>query len=334
MRPPGDWNTGKSMALKSITSRRNGFWGGTTLIALLLVGGFQEPLTAQADFPPLDTTYNFDDYFGDFFEEEGFSDEFFGGEESYDDFFQGESFGGDFGGDSYEDNLFQDSYFGEEEFQFDDGSSFDLGGEEFYFDESAFDESYDGMFLDEAAVGATTDQLPLADDQAGEVELEEIREPRVREPRVIRGYTAKVSIISPWLVGLGFDAFWYSYIDTRIALDLPRKSDAGLLAPGYTLEVATFSFENLHPSGGEFSGVALQALMRIPVGPIEVAGGGGMYASGSDIRGGMLFGASYTVPFISFLAITLESRFTYVADAAPGGAAYWLDAGGSIGYRF
>ncbi len=178
------------------------------------------------------------------------------------------------------------------------------------------------------------EDLDLADDQAGEVELQEIEQRKIREPRVIRGYTAKVSVASPVMVGLGFDAFWYSYIDARVALDLPRKAGAGSLAPAYSLEVATFSFVNDHPRGGQFRGVALQALMRIPLGPLKVSAGGGMYASGSDIRGGMLFGAGYTIPFIRFLDITAESRLTYIQDATPSGAAYWLDIGGSIGYRF
>ena len=82
------------MIQKLITSRRNGFLEGAVLIALVLISGFQEPLAAQADFTTFDTTYSFDDYFGDF-EEDAFSDEFFGGEESYDDFLQGESFGGE-----------------------------------------------------------------------------------------------------------------------------------------------------------------------------------------------------------------------------------------------
>ena len=110
--------------------------------------------------------------------------------------------------------------------------------------------------------------------------------------------------------------------------------------PAYTLEVATFSFDNLHPASdssaqsAQFAGIALQGLMRIPVGSLEAQAGLGVYASGSAFRGGVLFGASYTVPFIKFLGITFESRLTYVQDATPAGPAYWLDVGGSIGYPF
>ncbi|MBA7604277.1 MAG: hypothetical protein GH143_07200 [Calditrichaeota bacterium] len=166
------------------------------------------------------------------------------------------------------------------------------------------------------------------------MELQEIEQPKIKEPRVKRGYTAKVSVASPWMVGLGFDAFWYSYVDVRFALDLPRKKDGGRLAPAYTLEAGTFSFVNKHPRRGQFRGVALQALIRLPVGPLEVLAGGGMYASGSNVRGGMVFGTSYTIPFIRFIAITFESRLTFVQNATATGSAYWLDIGGSIGYPF
>ena len=82
----------------------------------------------------------------------------------------------------------------------------------------------------------------MADDQAGEVELQELELKEVKEPRVLRGYTAKLSMASPWQVGLGFDSWWYSFIDTRLSLDLPRKTTLGAVQVAYTLEVATFSF--------------------------------------------------------------------------------------------
>lgn len=279
--------------------------GMADLVALVLLACLPEPATAQQDYPPEDTTYFEDEYFDEYYE-----------------------------GEFYDEGIWEEEgYFGEEEFYYEEEGEY-LEGDEFYFDEEGFDETFEGEFLEELEPEEGVEELDLADDQAGEVELQEIERPKIKEPRVTRGYTAKVSVASPWLVGLGFDAFWYSYIDARLALDLPRKKGAGRLAPAYTLEVATFSFVNNHPRGGQFHGVALQALMRIPVGPLEISTGGGMYASGSNVRGGMLFGASYTIPFIRFIAITLESRLTYVHNATTTGAGYWLDVGGSIGYPF
>ena len=289
--------------------------GMAGLVALVLLACLPGPATAQQYYPPEDTTYYEEEYFDEYYEGEFY-------EEGYE-------------GEFFEEGIWEEEgYFGEEgEYYYEEEGEY-LEGDEFYFDEEGFDETFEEEFLEDLEPEEGVEGLDLADDQAGEVELQEIERPKIKEPRVIRGYTAKVSVASPWLVGLGFDAFWYSYIDARLSLDLPRKKGAGRLAPAYTLEVATFSFVNDHPRGGQFRGVALQALMRIPVRPLEISAGGGMYASGSDVRGGMLFGASYTIPFIRFIAITLESRLTYVPNATATGSAYWLDVGGSIGYPF
>ena len=248
----------------------------------------------------------------------------------------------------YDDEYYDDEYYdeaGEEGYFEDENGYFDEGGDEFYgeddeyygddeFYDEGFEEGFEDEFLDDLDPGEMEDDLDLADDSGGEVELQEVEKRKIKKPRVIRGYLAKVAVASPWLAGLGFDSFWYSTIDARVALDLPRKAGAGALAPAYTLEVSTFSFENLHPAGGKFAGVALQGLMRIPVGPVEGSVGIGIFGSGSDFRGGMLFGTSYTIPFIRFIALTLESRLTYVQNATATGASYWLDVGGSIGYPF
>ncbi|UCD37506.1 MAG: hypothetical protein JSW54_11845 [Fidelibacterota bacterium] len=297
------------MALSPDITDNRAFHRIAVLVAMAFVA-FVPRLAFPQEYFPEDTT----DYY--------YEDEYYEGE-----YYEGE----------YDDTYYEDEYYGEEDYGEED--YYYEGEEEYYeddtyYDEEGFDETFDEEYLEDVEPVAGEEDLELADDQAGEVELQEIEQPKVKEPRVIRGYTARVSVSSPWLVGAGFDAWWYSYIDARVALDLPRKAEAGTLAPAYTIEVGTFSFENTHPSGGLFRGVAIQAMMRFPLRPLEVAAGGGIYASGSNVRGGMFFGTSYTIPFIRFLAITLESRFTYVQDAVVSGSAYWLDVGGSIGYRF
>ncbi|MFB0516977.1 MAG: hypothetical protein ACETWG_10315 [Candidatus Neomarinimicrobiota bacterium] len=247
----------------------------------------------------------------------------------YDEYYEGEYY------DEYSDEgYFEEDtgYGGEEDYYYEDEGGY--LEEDVYYDDEGFDETLDEEFLEDIEPEEGVDDLELADDQAGEVELQEIEQKKIREPRVIRGYTAKLSVASPFMAGLGFDPFWHSYIDYRVTLDLPRKVGAGPLAPSYALEVATFSFENQHPRGGEFSGVALLAMMRFPLGPLKVSAGGGMFASGSDVRGGLLFGGGYTIPFIRFIDLTIESRLIYVQEATLSGAAYWLDVGGSLGYRF
>ena len=300
------------MVSASIMTRQFSTIGMAGLAALILLTCLPGPATAQQYYPAEDTTYYEDEFYDEFSE-----DEFYEGE-----FYEEES--GEWG----------EGYFGEEEefYYEEEGEFFEEG--DIYYDEEGFGEIFEEEFLDELGAEEGVEVLDLADDQAGEVELQEIERPQVKEPRVLRGYTAKVSVASPWLAYGGFDAFWYSYVDARFALDLPRKAGGGGLAPAYTLEAGTFSFVNYHPRGGQFRGVSLQALIRLPVGPLEVLAGGGMYASGSDVRGGMIFGASYTIPFIRFIAITLESRLTFVQNATAAGSAYWLDVGGSIGYPF
>ena len=303
---PGGWKTRKiGMASAHIMTRRYSTIGMAGFMALVLLACLPAPAAAQQDYTPEDTTYYEDEYYDEYYEGEFYEEEYLEEEEYY-----GE----------------EDEYYYEEE-----GEYFEE--DDTYYDEEGFYEEFGEEFLDELEP-EEEEGLNLADDQAGEVELQEIERPKIKEPRVIRGYTAKVSVTSPWLVGLGFDRWWYSYIDARLALDLPRKKDAGPLAPSYSLEASTFSFVNDHPRGGQFRGVALQALLRIPVGPLDLAAGGGIYASGSNVRGGMLFGVGYTVPFIRFIALSVESRLIYIQNATPTGAAYWLDAGGSIGYPF
>jgi len=284
------------------------------VLAVVLLASLPRLVAAQQEYLPEDTT----DYYLDE-SEEYYEDEYYEGE--YDE-------------EYYDEGYFEDEdYRGEEEDYYyeDEGEYYEEEGT--YYEDEGFDETFEDEFLEELEPGEEED-LELVDDQAGEVELQEIEKKKIKAPRVIRGYTAKVSVASPFMVGLGFDAFWYSYIDARVTLDLPQKAGAGMLAPAYAFEVATFSFENQHPSGGKFSGVALLALMRFPIGPLKVSAGGGMFASGSDITGGMTFGTGYTIPFIQFIDLTVESRFTFVQNATPSGPGYWLDVGGSIGYRF
>lgn len=289
------------------TLHRSAWTSRAALAALIFMVALPRLATAQDDTA--------DDFF-DYPDDEYYEDEF-GGEFDDEGYFQDD--GAFYDEDEFydEDTYYEDDAFYEDEF----------------YDEEGFDEVFDDEFLDDFDAEPDDEGLELADDQAGEVELQELELKEVKEPRVLRGYTAKLSMVSPWHVGLGFDSWWYSFIDTRLSLDLPRKTTLGAVKVAYTLEVATFSFENTHPSKGRFSGLALLAMMRAPLGPLEVLAGGGIYG-GEAITSGMVFGVGYTLPFIHFLAITAESRFTYVQQATPAGASYWLDVGGSIGYRF
>ncbi len=237
------------MNLPNRINPRSRSWLAGLALTVVLVA-LPSLAVAQDDFAD-DTTEYFGDEFDDGYDDQYYGDEFFD-EEGFDD------------GYFEEDGEFFDE--GEGEFFDEDGEFYDDGE---VYDEEGFEGFSDDEFLDDFEGAEERDDLNLADDTAGEVELEEIEKPKIKQPRVIRGYMAKLTVTSPWLAGLGFNSFWYSTIDARLSLDLPRKAGAGALAPAYTLEVATFSFVNQHPVGGEFAGVALQGLMRVPVGSLE-----------------------------------------------------------------
>lgn len=267
---------------------------------------------------------DFDDTVGDTYEDE-YSDEYYDDEGYFEDDYYDE---GDY---PVEDGYYDDEYFeGGDDYYEGDDEFYGDGGE--FYDDEGFDDEFSDEELDEFDAEFEEEDLDLADDQAGEVELAEVERKEIKEPRIPWGYTAKVSVSSPWLVGLGLTPWWYSFIDGHFVLDFPAKSIAGQTL-SYSAEISTYSFDNKHPSGGTFQGIALLGYLRFPWGPLELSGGGGLYGF-ETITGGLMFGASYRVPFIKFLDITVDSRMNYVMKSAKGEPAYWFDIGGSIGYLF
>ena len=285
--------------------QRRSLWRRLGIACLLALW----PLAAQAQDPaPPDTGYFEDDYYYDeYFDDEGYFDDEYADDEYYDD---------EFGGDEYYDDEYYD----------DEGGGFDE-----YYDDEGFDDQFSEGELEAFEGQALDDSLALADPAAGEVELQEIEQREIKEPRIPLGYTAKLTIASPWLVGLAFDSWWYSLVDGRLTLDFPQKTLAGQTL-SYSLELGSYSFVNQHPSGGAFKGIAMLAYLRFPWGPLELSTGGGLY--GFDvITGGIMLGTSYRVPFIRFMSVTVDTRLNYVLDTGAG-AAYWMDIGGSLGYVF
>ena len=247
-----------------------------------------------------------------------------------DDEYYEDEFGGEFDDEGY----FQDdgAFYDEDEF-YDEDTYYedDAFYEDEFYDEEGFDEVFDDEFLDDFDAEPDDEGLELADDQAGEVELQELELKEVKEPRVLRGYTAKLSVVSPWLVGSVLQT-WNSYLDVRFTLDIPRKTSLGALDINYAIEAATFSFED-YLGRGDFKGVALLVMMRIPLGPLRMTAGGGLFG-GTTFTGGMVFGASYTLPWFQYIDITAESRFTFVQKPTVTGSSYWMDVGGTFGYLF
>ena len=286
---------------------------GMRRIMLPLALLFLAPALAQAQSGFEDDTVAVDD---EFYEDDFDADDYFDDEYADDEFADDEF---------YEDELGEDDTF------FDEGDEFFDEG----FDDEGFDEFSDDAFFDEGDEfedAVAEDGLDLADDQAGEVELNEVEQKEIKEPRIPWGYTAKISASSPWLVGAGLTPWWYSFVDGRVTLDFPTKTIAGQSLT-YSAEISTFSFTHTHPSGGTIRGISVLGLGKFPFGPIELSAGAGIY--GFDvITGGMVFGASYTLSFIKVIELTTESRINYVMDSSINAAIYWMDITGSVGVSF
>ena len=260
-----------------------------------------------------DTTSFDDEYFDDDYDSEGYFDDDYYDEEYADD------------------EYFDDEYSGDDDEYYDEADEFYDEG----FDDEGFDEFSDDEFLDEEAEFddfAADDGLDLADDRAGEVELGEVVQREIKEPRIPWGYTARITASSPWLVGMGLTPWWYSFIDGRITLDFPTKTIAGQSLT-YGVEISSFRFIHTHPSGGTIQGVSVLGLAKFPWGPLELSAGAGLYGI-SVITGGMVFGASYTLPFVKLFDVTAESRLNYVLNSTVNSAIYWMDISGSIGIKF
>ncbi|MFC1481585.1 hypothetical protein ACFL6E_05010 [Candidatus Neomarinimicrobiota bacterium] len=264
-----------------------------------------------------DPVDDYDDYYGDEYDDSGYFED----DSYYDD-------------EGYEDDAYSDEdaeYYDESdeyyEDEYTDDEYYDEGDE--YLDEGGYDE-----FGEEEQFGEEeyADDLELADDSVGEIELQELEQREIKQPRILKGYNAKISVVSPWYAGLGLDAWWYSYVDVRVSLDLPRGSNPAMPLI-YTLEVSSYSFENRHPSGGQFSGFALLGMVKAPVGPLLVSAGGGIYGI-EQVTAGMVFGASYEIPLFKYIFLSADTRLNYTMKGTPSGAVYWIDVGGTVGYLF
>ncbi len=248
-------------------------------------------------------------------------------DEYYDDDYDSEDY---FEDDYYDDEYYDDEYLEGDDEYYDEVDEFsDEGFDEFDEDEFS-DEFFDenAEFEDTAADAG----INLADDRAGEVELGELEQKEIKEPRIPWGYTARITASSPWLVGMGLTPWWYSFIDGRVTLDFPTKTIAGQSLT-YAVEISSFSFTHTHPSAGTIQGISILGLAKFPWGPLEISAGAGLYGF-SVLTGGMVFGASYTLPFIKLIEVTTESRLNYVMDSSIKSAIYWMDISGSIGVSF
>ena len=260
-----------------------------------------------------------------------YDDEYYDDDYDSEDYFEDDYYDDEFADDEYYDDEYSE---GDDEF-FDEADEFSDEG----FDEEGFDEFDDGEFSDEFfdddaefEDAAADGGINLADDRAGEVELGEVEQKEIKEPRIPWGYTARITASSPWLVGMGLTPWWYSFIDGRVTLDFPTKTIAGQSLT-YAVEISSFSFINNHPSKGTIQGISILGLAKFPWGPLEISAGAGLYGF-SVLTGGMVFGASYTLPFIKLIEVTTESRLNYVMDSSIESAIYWMDISGSIGVRF
>jgi hypothetical protein len=103
------------------------------------------------------------------------------------------------------------------------------------------------------------------------------------------------------------------------------------------LEVATFSFSNYLPVGGEFSGIGAMGVLSFPAGPSTVQIGGGIMGSVPSVMASQSFGINVSA-FNIRIGIRTTMAILQGGSTLPEGfeaddtSANWLDGFVSIGY--
>lgn len=221
-----------------------------------------------------------------------------------------------------EDTLFQeDTLFGEEDF-FGEGDQL-FEGEEGVFDEGFFDEGLEGG----EALPEETDYF-LGEEAA----KEEQTGVALAQEAIRRGFTVQVSAASPGYVNHTLQS-WNSFLDFRVAVDLPFLMQVGPVKFRLGAEVTTFRFENYLPVGGEFGGVGFLGMVTFPAGPSSVQLGAGMMGSVPAFVVAQSFGLS--VANLIDVRVGVRSTTTFsVPDQLKdsGSRAAWMDGYMALGY--
>lgn len=214
------------------------------------------------------------------------------------------------------------------------GEEEDLEGfeedEEFLEEDEEFLEEDEG-FLDEEGEFLLEEDEFFEEDLGEEEEAEqtgvEFAEEAIRE-----GFTVQLSAASPTYVNNTLMT-WNSSTDIRVGIDLPFLMRIGPIRFRLGAEVATFSFKNYLPVGGEFGGVGILGIVTFPAGPSSVQVGVGVMGSSPAFVVAQSFGLSVANLFDLRIGVRSTNAFNLPEDMnATGARASWLDGFVAVGY--
>lgn len=225
------------------------------------------------------------------------------------------------------------------------GDEFDLGGDDFSFDfdeegstDSVATES-DDFFgdgdaaeeeLTEEDTAAVEDEWGFDDDsEAGDstglgYSEEEYPDHPLNfrksfQGSIFDGAGLTVSFSSPQYVADKLNT-WYSEMDYSVAIELPFHIDAAPVDVSFSIDIASFKFENSFPSGGTFTGVSYMPAVRAEAYGLGVEAGAGMYSSSFGIMAGL----GYALQFQS-IYFSAGYRWNWASKIDPIGSGWWLE---------
>ncbi len=123
---------------------------------------------------------------------------------------------------------------------------------------------------------------------------------------------------------------WYSYIDASVTIKLPFEVDVESIPLYILLEVSSFSFENTHPAGGDFTGIAY-IMQASTIGDHSGATVGfGFW----DKTLGSMLEMNYRFRPTKNTFFRLGTRGVLITNIEPMGNAWWLELRLSTGFEF
>jgi len=140
------------------------------------------------------------------------------------------------------------------------------------------------------------------------------------------GFT--LSFFSPQYVADTLDT-WYSFMDFSLTVDFPWHIERGTTHILFSLEIASFNFENTFPAGGTFTGVSVVPMARLKLKGIETEFGAGLFYPSF----GMMAGAGFSYKFESIF-FSAGYRWNWVSDIDPIGTGWWIEPRFTLGIKF
>ncbi len=239
------------------------------------------------------------------------------------------------------------------------GEEFDLGGDDFSFD---FDEGTEAEETDAGGddfFGESEDEADPATDDTDDTDAEDewgMESDADYESLITRTIDGENDLLSEvtdhpldfrrfvkgtFLEGTGFTfaifspqyveedlTTWYSYMDYSFTTELPWHVTGSAAELSFLLDISSFNFDNLYPSGGNFKGVAVMPIMRVETFGIALDLGLGSFTP----TFGAIVGLGYSYQFHS-IYFSGGYRWNWAYEINPIGSSWWLEPRFTAGIR-